>query len=130
VQNITAGAIRDAALVLYPSATAATRNRQAIVPTQAVINHAGDSELCARIRVKRFRIDTKSKIPATLEWVEAFRKACRRPQLGALALFMFLTGARVSEALAVDWEDVNFKEQTVLIKQTNETSVALTFRSR
>jgi integrase len=118
VKNITAGAIRDAALVLYPNATGATRNRQAIVPMQAVINHAADSELCARIRVKRFKVETKSKLPATLEWIEAFRRACKRPQLGALALFMFLTGARVSEALAVEWEDVNFKERTVLIKQT------------
>jgi integrase len=118
VQNITPGAIRDAALTLYPRATAATRNRQAIVPMQAVINHAADSELCARIRVKRFKVETKSKIPATLEWVEAFRKACKRPQLGALALFMFLTGARVSEALAVEWEDIDFKAKTVLIKQT------------
>ena len=118
VQNITPGAIHDAALALYPWATAATRNRQAIVPMQAVINHAADSELCARIRVKRFKVETKSKIPATLEWVEAFRKACKRPQLGALALFMFLTGARVSEALAVEWHDVDFKTKTVLIKQT------------
>jgi integrase len=118
VQNISPGAIHDAALALYPNATAATRNRQAIVPMQAVINHAAESELCARIRVKRFKVETRSKIPATLEWVETFRKACKRPQLGALALFMFLTGARVSEALAVEWEDVNFKERTVLIKQT------------
>jgi integrase len=118
VQNITPGAIHDAALALYPRATAATRNRQAIVPMQAVINHASDSELCGRIRVKRFKVETKSKIPATLEWVEAFRKACKRPQLGALALFMFLTGARVSEALAVEWRDVDFKTKTALIKQT------------
>lgn len=118
VQNITPGAIHDAALTLYPRATAATRNRQAIVPIQAVINHSADSELCARIRVKRFKVDTKSKLPATLEWIEAFRKACKRPQLGALALFMFLTGARVSEALAVEWEDIDFKSKTVLIKQT------------
>ena len=61
VQNITPGAIHDAALALYPRATAATRNRQAIVPMQAVINHAANSELCARIRVKRFKVETKSR---------------------------------------------------------------------
>jgi hypothetical protein len=95
VINITPGAIQDAAIALYPRATAATRNRQAIVPMQAVINHAADSELCPRIRVKRFKIETKSKIPATLEWVNAFSAASRQPHLGALALFMFLTGARI-----------------------------------
>jgi len=118
VRNITPGAIRDAALVLYPNATAATRNRQAIVPIQAVINHAAESEMCPRIRVKRFKIETKSKIPATLEWVEAFMAAAEQPHLAGLALFMFLTGARVSEALSVQWHDIDFKAKTVLIRQT------------
>lgn len=118
VINITPGAIQDSALSLYPRATAATRNRQAIVPTQAVINHAADSELCPRIRVKRFKLETKSKVPATLEWIEAFRAQAKRPHLGAVALFMFLTGARISEALAVEWEDIDFKAKSVLIKQT------------
>ena len=117
VRDITPGAIRDAALALYPKATAATRNRQAIVPIQAVINHAAESELCPRIRVIRFKIETKSKIPATLEWVKAFMSHSS-PHLGGLALFMFLTGARVSEALAVEWGDIDLKAKSVLIRQT------------
>jgi integrase len=117
VKDITRGAIRQSALVLYPRASGATRNRQVIVPTQAMINHAAESELCPRIRVPRFKIETKSKIPATLEWVTAFM-AHSSPHLGGLALFMFLTGARVSEALAVQWEDIDFRAKTVLIRQT------------
>lgn len=117
VRDMTQGAIRQSALVLYPKAAAATRNRQVIVPTQAVINHSAESELCPRIRVKRFKIETKSKIPATLEWVKAFA-AHSKPHLGGLALFMFLTGARISEALAVRWEDIDFKAKSVLIRQT------------
>jgi integrase len=117
IMDITPGAIKQSALVLYPKACGATRNRQAIVPTQAIINHAAESELCPRIRVKRFKIETKSKIPATLEWCQAFA-AHSKPHLGALALFMFLTGARISEALAVQWDDIDFKAKNVLIKQT------------
>lgn len=117
VKDITAGAIRTAALELYPKASAATRNRQVIAPTQAVINHAAESELCPAIRVKRFKVDAKVKEPATREWVEAFA-AHANPQLAALALFMFATGARVSEALALQWEDVNLKARTALIRQT------------
>jgi integrase len=67
--------------------------------------------------VKRFKIETKSKIPTTLEWVNAFMAHCKRPHLAGLALFMFLTGARVSEALAVEW-DIDFNTKKVLIKQT------------
>jgi integrase len=117
VKNMTSGAIQQAALVIYPMASSATRNRQAIVPTQAIINHAAESELCPRIRVKRFKVDTKSKIPATLEWCQAFM-AHSKPHLGGLALFMFLTGARISEALTVRWEDIDFNAKLVLIRQT------------
>jgi integrase len=117
VKDITPGAIRTAALALYPTGGAATRNRQAIVPIQAVINHAAESELCHRIRVTRYKVETKSKIPATLAWCQAFAKHSK-PHLGALALFMFLTGARVSEALGVEWGDIDFKAKSVLIRQT------------
>jgi hypothetical protein len=55
------------------------RNHQAIVPTQAVINHGAESELCPRIPVKRFKIETKRKIPATLEWVQAFMAHSKQP---------------------------------------------------
>lgn len=55
----------------------------------------------------------------TLEWVQAFMKASS-PHLGALALFMFLTGARISEALAVEWEDIDYAAKTVLIRQTKQ----------
>ena len=41
-------------------------------------------------------------VPATWAWVQSFM-AVASPHLGALACFMFLTGARISEALAVTW---------------------------
>jgi integrase len=68
--------------------------------------------------MKRFKVDTKIKKPVTLEWINAFRAAAERPDIGALALFMFATGARVSEALAVRWDDIVLKERWVLIRQT------------
>jgi integrase len=117
VKDITAGAIRQSAIELYPTAADATRNRQVIVPTQAVINHCAESELCPIIRVRRFKTDSKIKTPATWEWVEAFAKH-NKPHIGALAMFMFLTGARISEALAVTWDDIDLRGQTALIKQT------------
>lgn len=121
VKDMTPGAIRQSAITLYPKASGATRNRQAIIPTQAIINHSAESELCPRIRVKRFKTETKVKTPATLEWVLAFM-AHSKPHLGALALFMFLTGARISEALNVWPEDLDFKARTVLIRQSKQSS--------
>jgi integrase len=117
VSDITGGAIREMAIKLYPNGTGATRNRQGIGPAQAVINFAAESDLCSPIRVKRFKVTSKVKEPVTLEWLYPFM-ANANPAIGSLSLFMFLTGARVGEALSVQWEDVSLNGCTVLIKQT------------
>ena len=117
VKDISGASIRQAAIKLYPRASGATRNRQVIVPTQAIINHAASLGQCKPLYVKRFPVERKEKEPATWEWVESFM-ASANPHLGALACFMILTGARVGEALALEWEDVNFRKKLALIRQT------------
>ncbi len=117
IREITAGAIRASAIQLYPNAGPATRNRQVIVPTQAIINHAAELDWCAPIKVRRFRIDTKPKKPATREWVDAFTDSSS-PHLGALCLFMFGTGARIGEAVALTWADVDLEARTATIQKT------------
>jgi integrase len=121
VSQITAGAIRQAALTIYPDASAATRNRAVITVTQAVINHAAESELCQRIRVKRFPVEKREKRPASWTWVEGFMSASG-PRLGALACFMFLTGARISESLSLMWNEVDFSSSRALIRQSKTAS--------
>jgi integrase len=123
IKMISAGAIRQSAITLYPTAGPATRNRQAIVPTVAIINHAAEHELCAKVRMKRFHVEKKEKTPATWEWVTRFmaaavRKRARNYRLAGLACFMYLTAARISEALSVEWEDVDFARRRVKIRQT------------
>lgn len=117
VKDITGGAIRASALQLCPNAGPATRNRQVIVPTQAIINHAAELEWCAPIRVRRFPVERRIKQPATRQWAEAFA-AHASPHLGALCLFMFGTGARLGEACALTWADVDLDARTARIRQT------------
>lgn len=117
VKDINGGIIKQMGIKLFPNCSGASRNRLAIVPAQAVINHAAELQLCPPIRVKRFDEETKEKIPATLEWVRAFMAAAS-PHLGAYALFMFMTGARPSEAISVQWDDVDLVAKTVLIRET------------
>jgi integrase len=117
VSAITEQAVKRASIKLYPNAGAATRNRQVIVPTQAVINHCAEEEWCPRIRIKRFKVVTKIKQPVTLAWVNAF-VAASSPHLGALCVFMFGTGARIGEAVSLRWCDVDFQNRTALIRQT------------
>lgn len=117
VKDINSGAVRAAAVALCPDAKGATRNRHIIVPTQAVINHAAELDLCQPLKVKRFPVETKRKKPITWEWVQAFM-ANANPHLAALCCFMFLTGARVTEAINVKWEDVDLVQRRALIRQT------------
>lgn len=121
IKDITAGAIRQSAIVLYPNASGATRNRQVIVPTQAVINHAAESDLCRKVSVKRFAVERKVKTPATWEWVQSFM-AHASPAMGAMACFMFLTGARISEATRLQWPDVDLHNRTATIRDTKTRS--------
>lgn len=119
VKDMTAGGIRQSAIELYPGVTAATWNRCAIVPTQAIINHCAEMELCPRIRVRRFKEDEKIRHPVTREWLDAFcAKAAPDQQQIALALFMFSTGCRISEARRAEWEDIDFQARTILIRKT------------
>ena len=117
VSKITSGSVRKCALALYPTGSGATRNRQAIVPTQAIINHAAESGLCSFLQVRRFPVVTKEKLPATVDWIESFARHAS-PHLGALAWLMFLTGARITEALDLTWGDIDLAAGRALIKQT------------
>lgn len=114
VKDIKPGMIQQMAMELYGNCSGASRNRLAIIPAQAIINHAAKSEACQRIRVERFKTETKEKPYATLEWIKAFQKHAS-PQLGAYAVLMFLTGARPSEALECD---IDLSGGTALIKES------------
>lgn len=121
VRQITGEAIRQAARVLYPKAGPATRNRQAIAPAQAIINHAAALGWCDPVKVRRFPVRSEPKKPATLEWARAFAAQATDdglPHLGALALFMFGTGARIGEAVALAWADVDLDGRRATIRQT------------
>lgn len=124
VKDISEGSIHEMAKALYPDAVGASLNRMAIVPAQAVINHAAKSKLCNPIRVERYKVDGKIKEPATLEWIDKFREFAG-PHVGALALFMYLTGARVGEALDVKWEDLDLPAATVLIRESKQSKERL-----
>ena len=81
---------------LYPDASGATRNRQVITPAQAIINHCAERDLCAPVRIKRFKFVEKVKKPVTLEWLNTFCDHAR-PVIKALVLDMFATACRFNE---------------------------------
>lgn len=117
VREIKPGHVHDLARELYPNAGPATRNRQVISPVQAIINHSAKRGLCSLIRVERFFVPTPVRRVADQDWLTRFM-AHAKPHLAALAQFMAMTGARISEATALDWKDVDLTEGKALLRVT------------
>lgn len=121
VSEITPETIYRAAPKIYPGCTGATWNRQVIAPTIAAINLCAEKGWCSPVKAKRYKVNAKTKIPADLAWINAFAShACEEGlvHLAALAVFMFGTGARVGEATALTWSDVDLDEALATIHQT------------
>jgi hypothetical protein len=117
VKDMTRGAIKQSAIDIYPGCSGATWNRQVITPTQAVINHCASLELCSPIKIERFDFEQEIKQPVTLEWLDAFC-AHARPQIAALALVLFGTGCRISDARRLDWPEIDFQRRAIGIRKT------------
>lgn len=117
VREIKPGNVQDLARRLYPNAGPATLNRQVITPVQAVINHCAKRGMCSPVRFERLKVPAKPKRVASEKWLSAFMEHAN-PRMGALALFMALTGARISEAVALDWRQVDLASCTATLLKT------------
>lgn len=105
--------VRALARKLYPEASTDTWTRHVITPVRAVINNFRDSDKGEAFRVKGFSKKERlaqdkargkpsrvRKEPGSWEWLLKFRQ--HAPQRhAALALTMFVTGARISQAIAM-----------------------------
>ncbi|MGB6087748.1 tyrosine-type recombinase/integrase [Parvibaculum sp.] len=111
VRDITPKQVKTLAKKLYPGASVDTWRRQVVVPVRAVINAAHEDGICPPIRIKAFTKNERiaqdrsrgkdsgvKRKPGSWEWVLAF-KSHADPRLGAMALFMFTTGARITQTM-------------------------------
>lgn len=118
--------VRALAMKLYPDASTDTWTRQVITPVRAVINSFRDSDKGEAFRVKGFskqervkqdmRRGKRSRIkrePGSWEWLLQFRQHAGQRHR-ALALTMFVTGARISQSVAMHPED-HFKPDEGLL---------------
>lgn len=102
---------------LYPAAAPSTRLRQAYAPISAVINHGAKKGLCERRTIER-----PKPAPGRVRWL-TFAEAewligqCA-PHLRPLVMFLFGTGARMSEALYLDWRQLDLQRAQVSFLDT------------
>jgi integrase len=123
--------IRTMAEALYPVQSNSTRNRQAVTPARAVLMHGYERGWCNLIRVKRFKQARPNRPkPASPVWLHTFARQCDKdglPHLAAIVLFMAQSGARISEAVALCWSEVDLTARTALLLKTKTSTNSMRF---
>lgn len=118
LSKITQAAVDDAAKALLPKAGPATRKRHVYGPVCAVLNHAARKGWITAPRLKHPSVPEPVTRWSTPERLEKLLPHCSGP-LRRLVMLLTYTGARLSEALRVDWdEDVNLAHRTIILRRT------------
>lgn len=125
VVSITPQEVRNLGPELYPNGATDSWQRHVVTPIRAVINNAHDLGKCPPIRIKAYtkaerlkqdrargKQSRVEKIPGSWPWLLAFRTKANR-YLQAMAYFMFVTGARLSQAAALRPEDLDLQNRRV-----------------
>lgn len=115
--------IEIAARKLHPKAAAATQNRKVYTPISAILHHAARMKWCAKPVISRPKGHDRERV----RWVtyeEAERLiAAAAPHLRPLLVFLLSTGARLSEALYLEWEDVDLSRAHVSFRPTDTRGI-------
>jgi integrase len=118
IAKIAQAEIDTAAGDLYPKAQAATRKRQVYIPMSAVLHHAARKGWCAPPILQHPRVKQPQTKWSTPERLDKLLPHCF-PKLRRLVVFLVYTGARISEALRVDWKaDVALNRRAVILRRT------------
>ena len=115
LREITQAEIDGAADVLYPTATAATRNRQVYSPISAVLKHVGMESKLRRPKGSRGRVVTRWLWP---EQAYAIFDSARKidPEFEVLLRFLCYTGCRISEALRLTCNELRLAESFAYVR--------------
>lgn len=126
ISDMNGSDVRAAAKAIYPDAVYTTWNRQAVIPTRAVINFAADEGKCREVLIKGFskkdrdvKISTAApKRAVDRSYIDSFREASDDPRLSALMLFVFQTGARIGDAIKLkdDSPDIDLVNRKVIFR--------------
>lgn len=104
---------------LYPRATPATRNRQVYTPVAAVMHHAHPTLIATWLHLKRpagSQGEQRTRW-ATPEQIAALAAAAG-PTVKPLLTFLVATGCRISEAVRLDWADVELERSFCYLGRT------------
>ena len=107
-----------AAIKLYPNAGNATRKRHVYVPLCAVLNHAAEKWELRLRKVRHPQVKTPPVEWAPPENVRKLLPMCS-PQMRRFVMVIVYTGARLSEALRLNWDtDVDLDRRMLTLGRT------------
>lgn len=115
--KIDQAAMDRAGRLIYPNAKPATLNRQIYTPISAVLKFAAKRGLVEARPVERPKQPSGRVRWLTPDEAERLIESCSE-HLGLIVVFMLYTGARVSEALYLDWRDVDLSKRHVSFHNT------------
>lgn len=122
--------IDTAARKLYPRHAPSTINRQAYTPISAVLRHAAKRGWCTAFIVERPKLDSPRERWITYSEAERLIGAAAS-HMKPLIVFMLYTGARIGEALWIDWRNVDLDRRHVqFIDTKNGLSRGVPLHSR
>lgn len=97
---------------LYPAHATSTVNRQVYTPVSAVLRHAAKRGWCDPIIIERPKQPSPRVRWLTFSEADALTDAAA-PHLRPLLIFLLYTGARVGEALWLDWRNLDLDRRHV-----------------
>ncbi len=103
-----------------PTPRNSTINRLLLTQLSAVLNKAAKHELCGYMRIERLPMPKGRVRFAEPEEAEEIIEEGYRTYLdmGAMLIFLFYTGARVGEALKLEWPDVSLEHRHCILRDT------------
>jgi integrase len=115
--------IDECAKKLYPRAAPATQNRKVYTPISAVLHHAARKKWCSKPVIARPKGHDKERVRwITFEEAERLIDAAA-PHIRPLVIFLLSTGARLSEALYLEWSDVDLSRAHVTFRPTDARGI-------
>jgi integrase len=106
---------------------AGTLNRQYRAPLAAVLHHAAKRGLCGWVKVEKLKEeqrtswlepDQAARLIAAARAVDAKKTKHNNARLAPLLVFVFATGARLSEAINLTWADVDLAAAHAILQGT------------
>jgi len=113
IGTITHAHLVAAANRLYQGKSAATKNREVLRPAAAILHYASEQGWCAWLRVKLYKEPKPATRAVATEAAATLIEAAPEGQRRLLLLWLFSQGTRISETLAVRWDNIDLAAATV-----------------